>query len=78
MFAVDHDLAQQGLDPMSILGIQDSVIRDAENEHLIWWTETTGVVPAHLNSLFRFGVGPVTVIVQERRATKFLARFPIH
>ena len=34
---------------MSILGIQDSVIRDAENEHLIWWTETTGVVPAHLN-----------------------------
>jgi hypothetical protein len=29
VFAVDHDLAQGGLDPMSILGIQDSVIRDA-------------------------------------------------
>ena len=37
-----HKLVQQGLDMLSILGTQDSVIHDAENEHIlcrsgIWW-----------------------------------------
>jgi hypothetical protein len=66
-FSVGHNLAQQGLDLMSILGIQDAVIRDAEDEHLIWWTETAGIVLRTVSTtLLRFAVGPVTLRVRDK------------
>ncbi len=43
-FDTGHAIAQKALDMMSIRGLLDTVIRDAEDEHLIWWTcngETT-------------------------------------
>ena len=43
-FQKGHSLAQKGLDLLSILGIQDLIIRDAENEHIIWWTEEDSLV----------------------------------
>jgi len=66
-FSVGHKLVQQGLDLMSILGIHDAVIRDAEDEHLIWWTETAGVVfRAVSTTLLKFAVGPVKLIVRDK------------
>jgi len=70
-FAVGHYLAQQGLDLMSILGTLDAVIRDAEDEHLIWWAEKAGiVVRAVSTTLLRFVVGPIKVIVRDNEGNE--------
>ncbi len=39
-----HTLAQKGLDLLSVQGIEDLILRDAENEHIIWWTEKDGLL----------------------------------
>lgn len=36
-------MAQRGLDLFSILGLADRVIAEAENEHIVWWIEPSGV-----------------------------------
>src|SRR5687768_9820283 len=43
-FQQGHRVAQQGLDLLSVLGRTDAVIQEAENEHLIWWSEPDGIV----------------------------------
>jgi len=58
-YSAGHKLIQEGLDLMSILGIHDAVIRDAEDEHLIWWSETAGkVLRAVSTTLLSFSVSP--------------------
>lgn len=66
-FAVGHTLVQQGLDMMSILGLHDAVIRDADDEHLIWWTDASGLVlRAVSTTLLRFTLGAVTLTVTDK------------
>jgi hypothetical protein len=36
-------MAQQGLDLFCILGLVDRTIAEAENEHIVWWVEPSGV-----------------------------------
>jgi hypothetical protein len=66
-FSMGHTLTQQGLDMMSILGFHDAVIRDAEDEHLIWWTDAPGLVlRAVSTTLLRFTIGAVTLTVRDK------------
>jgi len=66
-YSLGHTLAQQGLDMMSILGIHDAVIRDADDDHLIWWTDTPGLVlRAVSTTLLKFAVAPVTLTVRDK------------
>ena len=66
-FSLGHTLTQQGLDMMSILGLHDAVIRDAEDEHLIWWTDALGLVlRAVSTTLLKFTVGSVTLAVRDK------------
>ncbi len=66
-FSLGHTLTQQGLDMMSILGLHDAVIRDAEDEHLIWWTDAPGLVLRAVSTThLRFAVGPVTLTVRDK------------
>lgn len=56
-----HDLAQQGLDLLSMLGRVDGVIADAEGEHVLWWLEQAGLVVRFVSTAtLRVGFGPVT------------------
>ncbi len=55
-FTKGHVLVQQGLDLASILGHLDTVIRDAEEDHVLWWTEQAGLV-ARIVSTMTQGVG---------------------
>ena len=65
-FKRGHQLAQQGLDLASILGRLDAVIQDAEEEHVLWWTESTGLIVRLVSTVtLRFGVGPATVQIQD-------------
>lgn len=43
-FQKGHIYIQQGLDLASILGKLDTIIQDAEEEYILWWTESTGLV----------------------------------
>jgi hypothetical protein len=53
---------------MSILGLADAVIRDAEDEYLIWWTEAPGLaLRAVSTTLLRFTVPPVTMTATDRQ-----------
>jgi len=66
-FERGHRLAQQGLDLLSVLGKQDAAIQDAEDEHLLWWTEPSGLVLRLVStSVFKLGVGSVTAIVRDK------------
>jgi len=50
-------MAQRGLDLFSILGLADRVIAEAENEHIVWWIEPSGVaLRIHDNHDFGFRV----------------------
>jgi hypothetical protein len=50
-------MAQTGLDLLSILGLGDRVIAEAENEHVVWWIEPSGVaLRIHDNHDFGFRV----------------------
>ena len=52
-----HGKAQRGLDLFSILGLGDRLIAEAENEHIVWWIEPSGVAPRiHDNHDFAFWV----------------------
>jgi hypothetical protein len=80
-FSVGHNLAQQGLDLMSILGMADLAIKDAEDEHLIWWTEEAGPALRVVSTLvLRFSVGPVTLGVTnaEGKAVPASTPYPRH
>lgn len=62
-----HQLAQQGLDLLSVLGRIDASIQEAENEHLIWWSEPDGVVVRLVSTtMLRFAVGPVKLEVRDK------------
>lgn len=64
-FQRGHKFAQEGLDLASVLGKIDSIIQDAENEHILWWTEPKGLVVRLVSfAMLRFSVGPSRVIVQ--------------
>lgn len=66
-FSDGHKLVQQGLDLLSVLGTQDSVIRDADDEHLLLWSEPTGLVLRIVSTtLLKFAVGPITAIVRDK------------
>lgn len=77
-FQKGHAFAQKGLDLLSILGIQDLIIRDAENEHIIWWTEEDGlVVRAVSTTLLKFGVEPAKIIIQDTEGNHITHPSPI-
>lgn len=62
-----HQLVQQGLDLLSVLGRTDAVIQEAENEHLIWWSEPNGVVVRLVSTtMLRFAVGPIKAEVHDK------------
>jgi hypothetical protein len=66
-FVHGHKLAQQGLDMMSVLGKLDAVIQDAEDDHLVWWTEPAGVVLRLVSTTtLKLGVGSVTMTVHDK------------
>jgi len=67
-FQQGHRLAQQGLDLLSVLGRMDAVIQEAENEHLIWWSEPDGVVLRLVSTtMLRFAVGPIKAEVRDKK-----------
>lgn len=52
---------------MSVLGIHDAVIRDAEDEHFIWWTEVKGLILRFVSTaVMNFTVPPVRAILVDR------------
>ncbi|MCB9422888.1 MAG: hypothetical protein H6667_24020 [Ardenticatenaceae bacterium] len=66
-FANAHSLVQQGLDLLSILGTQDSIILDAENEHILCWSEPDGIVVRNVSTtLFNFSVGSAKLVVKDK------------
>lgn len=66
-FSLGHALVQQGLDMISIVGLGDVVIRDAQDEYLLWWTDAPGLVlRAVTTTHLRFTVGPVTLTVTDK------------
>lgn len=66
-FTEGHRLVQRGLDLLSILGTQDLVIRDAEDEHILWWSEPMGMVLRLVSTaVLNFRVGPVTLAVRDK------------
>jgi hypothetical protein len=66
VFTSAHSLVQQGLDLMSILGILDSVILDAEDDHILCWTESTGLVVRVVSTtLLEFTIGSVKLVVRD-------------
>lgn len=72
-FSVGYRLTQQGLDMMSILGLHDAVTHGAEDDHLIWWTDASGLVLRAVSTvLLRFTVGPVTLIVRDKEGNMVL------
>jgi hypothetical protein len=65
-FAKGHKFAQQGLDLLCVLGTHDAVIHDAEDEHLLWWTEPAGLVLRLVSTAsLKFAVG-VTLTVRDK------------
>lgn len=65
-FAEGHRLAQQGLDLASVLGQLDTVIQNAEEEHVLWWSEPTGLVVRIVSTLTQgLGIGPATLEVRD-------------
>jgi methylamine utilization protein MauJ len=61
-FSRGQALVQRALDMMSILGVSDAVIRDAEDEYLIWWSDARGLVlRAVSTTLVRLTVPSATV-----------------
>jgi len=66
-FANAHRLVQQGLDLLSILGTQDSVILDAENEHILCWSEPNGMVVRSVSTtILNLAVGSPKLIVKDK------------
>lgn len=76
-----HRLVQQGLDLLSILGTQDSVILDAENEHILCWCESNKVVVRSVSTtLLNFSVGSPKLIVKDKdgNVVPSVPSFPQH
>ena len=66
-FAQGHKLVQQGLDLLSVLGKQDAVIHDAEDEHLLWWAEQGDLVLRLVSTtVLNLAVGPGTLTVRDK------------
>ncbi|HEX6438787.1 MAG TPA: hypothetical protein VF182_16740 [Candidatus Binatia bacterium] len=66
-FAHGHQFAQQGLDLMSVLGRQDALIQDAEDEHALWWTEADGLVVRLVSTtILELAVGSMTAVVHDK------------
>jgi hypothetical protein len=62
-----HDLAQQGLDLLSMLGRVDAVIADAEDEHMLCWSERAGLIVRHVaTAMLRFSVGATATVTDAR------------
>jgi hypothetical protein len=77
-FQKGHSLTQKGLDLLSILGIQDLIIRDAENEHIIWWTEEDSLVVRTVSTtLLKFGVAPAKIIIQDTEGKQITPNSPV-
>jgi Methylamine utilization protein MauJ len=66
-FSSAHRLVHQGFDMLSILGKQDSVILDAENEHILCWSEHSGIVIRTVSTtLLEFAVGSANLVVKDK------------
>lgn len=77
-FQKGHILAQQGLDLASILGELDTIIQDAEDEHVLWWTEPTGLVVRLVSTTtLKMSVGGFTLQVKDS-AGNVVPPTPIH
>jgi len=77
-FRKSHLLAQQGLDIASILGDLDTIIQDAEDEHVLWWTEPDGLVVRLVSTVtMQMGVGRVTVQIKDSEGN-IIPPAPIH
>lgn len=52
-----HSTAQDGLDIMSVLGVQDLLTRDVPYEHVVWWTGSSGLILRAVSTVrFKFNV----------------------
>jgi hypothetical protein len=61
-----HTLVQEGLDLLSMLGRGDGVIAEAEDEHVLWWTEQIGLVLRLVSTAtLQFGVGSITLEIKD-------------
>jgi hypothetical protein len=70
VFRRGYCLAQEGLDLASVLGRVDAVIRDSDDEHLLWWSEHDGLVLRRVcTTLMKFGVPPAAVEVRNPGGT---------
>jgi hypothetical protein len=77
-FSNAHRLVQQGLDLLSILGTQDAVVLDAENEHILCWSEPKGVVVRIVSTTsLEFGVGPAKLELRDKDGN-VVPPMPIH
>lgn len=66
-----HELVQQGLDLLSILGKDDLTIRDATGEHLIWWRDSDmQVLRVVSTSTLNFDVPPARLIIHDQEGNE--------
>lgn len=78
VFEKGHLLAQQGLDLASILGKLDTVIQDAEEDHVLWWTDASGLVIRLVSTVtMPVGVGPATLQVADSNGN-IVPPVPVH
>ncbi len=62
-----HELVQQGLDFLSVLGKENLTIHDAGTEHLIWWKENGfKILRVVSTSRLNFDVSPVKVLIRDK------------
>jgi hypothetical protein len=66
-FVQGHKFAQRGLDLMSVLGKQDALIQDAEDEHILWWTDADGLVVRLVSTTtLELAFGPMRAEVRDK------------
>jgi hypothetical protein len=65
LFLQGFELAQAGLDPLSVTGKEDLTLRDFSDEHIVWWPAGKGQA-FRITSTFTLtaDVPPVTLIVK--------------
>ena len=62
---------------LSLLGMCDVTIQDAESEHSVWWSESEGVVVRHVStSSLRFEVGSVGFARRDRDGNEIAPSVP--
>lgn len=66
LYSRAYEVVQAGLDMASILGKVDAAIADAEDEHVLWWTEPDGPVVRVVSTVsLAAGAGSVAVVAHD-------------